>query len=122
MENHDLGILSLIEGGPVGLFIKDVFKSAEKCSSEGDHDTAKNILDVCDDVLLAYKRAIMMTELLEERQSLVTQAEGLVTDHLLTTDEKANIDKNIDQEMNSAKAKRARQIIEGILKNDKKSS
>ena len=122
MENHDLGILNLMEGGPVGLFIKDVFKRAEKCSSEGDHDTAKNILDVCDDVLLAYKRALMHVELMEERETLLTKAEGLVTDHLLTKDEKANIDKNIDQEMNSAKAKRARKIIEGILKNDKKSS
>jgi hypothetical protein len=114
MENHNLGLVDLMENGPVGAFIKEVFKSAEKHSSSGDTDTAKNILDVCEDVLLAYKRALMMTELSEEHDSLTSQAENIVNDNLLTKEQKTTL----DEELNSAKAIRARKIIEGILKDD----
>ena len=117
MENNALDMLEFMQAGPVGSFVKEVFKHAEKHAEKGDQDTAKEILDVCEDTLLAYKRAVMMTELMEERQSLVSQAERMVSDNQLKVPTRKPND-----DMNSAKAKKARKLIEGILKNDKKSS
>tara|TARA_B100000287_G_scaffold391207_1_gene402696 strand:+ start:579 stop:935 length:357 start_codon:yes stop_codon:yes gene_type:complete len=118
MANNTLGMLDFIEGGPVGSFVKEVFKKAEQHADKGDQDTAKEFLDACEDTLLAYKRACMMTEIMEEREGLLSKAESLVNDHVLTKQEKTKL----DDEMNSAKAKRSRKLIEGILNDDKESS
>ena len=61
----------------------------------------------------------MMTELMEEREGLMSKAEELVTDHVLTKQKTVG---KVDNEMDSAKAKRSREIIEGILNDDKESS
>jgi hypothetical protein len=101
-------LANLLEGGPAGAFIKDIFESAEACTQKGDEDTATKILDAAQDVLAEYKKIMIWTDVMEEKMNFMEEAEKIVPSL-----------KPKSQKVESAREKKARKLIEDIMNNDK---
>jgi hypothetical protein len=101
-------LANMLEGGPAGAFIKDIFESCEAHNSDGDEDTATKILDAAQDVLAEYKKIMIFTEVMEEKNNFMAEAERIVPSLKPKT-----------HKIESAREKKSRQIIEDIMKNDK---
>ena len=101
-------LADLLEGGPAGAFIKDIFDSAEKCTAKGDTETASKILDAAQDVLAEYKKIVIFTEVMEEKNNFLAEAERIVP----SLEPKS-------EPVESAREKKARKIIEEIVNGKK---
>jgi len=98
-------LATLLEGGPAGTFIKDIFNSVEACTAKGDEEIASQILDAAQDVLAEYKKITIWMDVMEEKMNFMDEAEKIVPSF---EPKSHRVDK--------AREKQARKLIEDILK------